>query len=191
VPGKNDAAAIPSRWLLKTVVLVLVVGTFLAGLIFLGHWGLEQMRGQKRYLVPFAEIDCAAPPGLTRGEFLDEVQYLARLPDQVGLLDDELPRRLGEAFAQHPWVEKVEAVALKPPRHIHIRLSFRRPVLAVRTADALIAVDGQGVRLPKNAQAEGLPVYDGDALPPRGPAGTKWGDAKVEARAQELASRER
>lgn len=190
---KNSEAADTAcpRWLPQALVLVLMVGAFLAGLIFLGQWGLEQLRGRERYLVPFADIECSPPPGMDRREFLDEVQYHARLPDRIGLLDEDLPRKLSDAFSRHPWVEKVQAVSLKPPRHIEMTLSYRRPVLAVRAGDSVIAVDGFGVRLPKNAPTAGLPVYEGAAAPPKGPAGSKWGDPGVEERARHLASGER
>jgi hypothetical protein len=175
-------------WLVKTALLVAMVAAFLAGVIWLGNWGLEQIRSKDRFVVPFSEIECTPPPGQTRGEFLDEVLYLARLPDRVGFLDDDLPQKLSVAFAKHPWVEKVSAVERKPPRTIQVRLVLRRPVLAVPTAEGLVVVDAQGVCLPKNAPTEGLPVYEGEATLPRGPAGKKWGDPKVEERARQAAA---
>jgi hypothetical protein len=121
---------------------------------------------------------------MDRVEFLDQVQYLSRLPDRLGLLDEDLRDQLTAAFAEHPWVEKVEAVILEPPLRVQVRLVIRQPVLAVPTREGLIAVDGHGVRLPRNAATTGLPVFAGEAAPPRGPAGIRWGDANVEARAR-------
>jgi hypothetical protein len=173
------------RWLVQGSLLVLIVAGSLAAVIVLGQWGLEEIRGKERYAVPFASIECAAPPGLTRAEFLDEVQYLSRLPDRLGLLDDDLVRTLRTAFARHPWVERVDGVVLEPPRQVRVSLVIRQPVLAVPTSEGVIAVDAHGVRLPKNASMAGLPIFEGDARPPLGPAGTKWGDAKVEERARQ------
>ncbi len=171
------------RWLLQGLLFVLVVASFLTGLILLGKWGLEQLRGRERYAIAFAEIDCTPPPGLTRDEFLDEVQYLSRLPPRLGLLDEDLSEKLAGAFARHPWVEKVDGVLLIPPRHVEVKLLLRRPVLAVPTREGLVAVDREGVRLPRNASTAGLPVFEGKAAPPKGAAGTRWGDPKVEERA--------
>ncbi len=128
----------------------------------------------------------APPPGQTRVEFLEEVQYLSRLPDRIHLLDDDLSELLTAAFARHPWVERVDVITIEPPRKVRVRLTMRRPVLAVRTNDGLIAVDAQGWRLPTFAGVASLPVFEGEAMPPRGPAGTKWGDPRVEKRAAEL-----
>ena len=104
------------RWLFKVLVLLLLVVGAVGGLIYLGQWALEEIRHQDRYNVPFADIDCTPPPGLTRGEFLDEVVYLSRPKDPLKLLDEDLPRKLTAAFAKHPWVEKVDGVSVQPPR---------------------------------------------------------------------------
>jgi hypothetical protein len=172
------------RWLVQGVVVIGVAAAFLGGVLFLGRWGLEQIRGQERYLVPFADIECTPPPGLTRAAFLDEVQYESCLPDRVGLLDDDLVQKLTAAFAKHPWVERVDRVLLQPPRKVYVQLAIRRPVLAVPTPEGLIAVDQHGVRLPRNADTKDLPVFDGNAPLP-GPAGTVWGDPQVEERARQ------
>lgn len=177
------------RRLMHGAALLLAVAGFLGAVIVLGRWGLEQVRGRERYLVPMAEVECAPPPGLSRQEFLDEVQYLAELPARLPLLDEALPARLEAAFARHPWVERVEAVTVTPPRHITVQLSYRRPVLAVPLGGVLRAVDGAGVLLPKSAPTADLPRYEGTPAPPRGGAGTAWGDADVERHARALAGR--
>src|SRR5207249_8025506 len=136
--------------------------------------------------VPFGDIECEPPEGLDRATFLGQVQYEARVPERLNVLDEELPRQLREAFARHPWVEAVDDVALEPPRRIRVRLTYRTPVLAVRWDGALRAVDGQGVLLPKTAATHGLPVYAAEPQPPKGPAGTRWGDPNVERQARQL-----
>jgi hypothetical protein len=184
-PKAIPRLAAPRRCLLQGLTLFLLVAALLGGLVFLGKWSLEQIRGQERYAVPFADIDCTPPQGMERGEFLGEVQYYARLPDRIDLLDNELSEKLAAAFARHPWVEKVDGILLVPPRHVEVRLVLRRAVLAVPTRNGLIAVDRHGVCLPKSAATEGLPVFEEEARPPQGPAGTKWGDPKVEERARQ------
>ncbi len=173
------------RWIFRILILLGTAGGFLAGVIALGRWAQEHLQPRDRYLVPFADIDCPLPPGLSRREFLDEVQYLGRLPDRLSLLEEALPRQLAEAFARHPWVAKVEKVELTPPRHIRVQLALRTPVLAVPVGDKMRRVDGQGVLL-RDGPVEGLPIFAGQAKPPTGPAGTPWGDPAVEARAKAL-----
>jgi hypothetical protein len=183
--SQSTPAALPRRWLWQALAVILLAAALLAGLIALGRWGLAELRGRERYAVRFANIACTPPPGMTRSEFLDEVQYLSRLPDRLGLLDEDLTQKLTAAFARHPWVEKVQDVVLQPPRHIDVKLTLRKAVLAVRTSAGLIAVDRHGVRLPKNAATDDLPIFEGDAAPPKGQAGTIWGDPNVEARARQ------
>jgi hypothetical protein len=174
------------RWLFQGVALTLLVAGLLAGIIWLGQMTREQIRSHDRYITAFADIDCPAPSGMTRNDFLDEVRYLASFPAQFGVLDEGLSEKLASAFGRHPWVTKVEGIDLEPPRRVQVRLVFRRPVLAIQTKDGLVAVDSQGIRLPKNAATQGLAVYPGTAPPPRGPAGTRWGDAHVEDYARQI-----
>ena len=174
------------RWIFRGLALLLVLGAFLAGLIVLGQWAQNQVRDQERYTVAFADIDCEPPPGMERGDFLDDVQYRASLPNDLPLLDEDLPARLTAAFSRHPWVEAVEAVEVSPPRRVLVRLSYRVPVLAVPVDGQVRAVDGHGILLPATAPVSGLPVYDGTARRP-GPAGAPWGDPAVEAAARAAA----
>ncbi len=173
------------RFVLASAAVVLAVAALLAGIIALGHWGREQIHDDPRYLAAVADIDCPAPQEMDRAEFLGEVQYLGRLPAKLNVLDEDLPDRLRQAFARHPWVQRVDAVTITPPRHIAVRLTFRTPVLAVRSGDELRAVDGDGVLLPRNVPTHGLPVYDGTPRPPRGPPGTHWGDSDLERAARQ------
>ncbi len=193
------------RWTLKTLLLALGLGLFLFGLVWVGKWTLGQIRGQDRYTFAFQDIDCTPPPGLERGEFLDEVQYITGLPDRLLLLEKDVSRRLAEAFARHPWVEKVEQVTVEPSRQVRVRLHYRTPVLAVvgqgkdggtviqvrssgmglksHTAVAR-AVDRSGMLLPLAASLEDLPTLHTRVPGPAGPSGTSWGDARVVAAAR-------
>jgi hypothetical protein len=138
------------------------------------------------YELPFAGIQCSPPPGMDRYEFLAEVQYLAGLPDRVDVREDDLAGRLRAAFARHPWVQSVDEVKISTQR-IEVRLQCRTPVLAVRWEGSTRAVDNSGILLPAKADTSGLPVFNGIAAPPTGPAGTRWGDKAVEAQARSAA----
>src|SRR5438445_3500156 len=105
------------RRIFKTLLALLLVAGFFTGLVVVGNLALQQLRGRDRYRIAWSEIDCPAPAGQSRSEFLDEVQYLSQLSDQLQVLEDGLAARLAEAFARHPWVEEVEEVAVQAPRH--------------------------------------------------------------------------
>lgn len=174
-------------WLVKSVLLLTLVVLFLAGIIYAGHWGLEHLRGRERYEVAITDIECDPPVGMERKTFLEQVRYYAApaLPERVNVLDEQLPERLRDGFARHPWVETVDGVDIKPPRRIVVKLTPRRPVLAVKFAGELLVVDRAGVLLPKDAPTLGLPTYEGDAREPKG-VGQRWGDANVEAAARKI-----
>src|ERR1043166_7930098 len=92
------------RWIFRGLAILLLAAGLVGGIILVGKLGIEHLRGRDRYLFPITEIDCKIPPGMTRTEFLEEVQYKGSLPDRLALLDEDLPAQLTQAFAQHAWV---------------------------------------------------------------------------------------
>ncbi len=193
--SKNVATRTPAlaepvvRFLTPLVTVLLGAGLVLFALVALGRFARDRLSESERYTIRFDEIECLPPPpGQDRAAFLGEVQYLAELPEQIRLLDDDLVRRLAGAFLRHPWVERVERVS-RGPRQVRVWLTYRAPVLAVPADGQLRAVDGHGILLPPGADVTGLPVFKGKARPPAGAAGALWGDAAVEAAARAAAAR--
>jgi hypothetical protein len=119
------------RWLSKSVLglVVLVAGpaVVLVGLVLLGEAALERVRAWDRYSIPFADIQCTPPEGLSREDFLLQVRYVSEMPEQIRLLDDGLSERLAQAFARHPRVERVDRVEVLPTREVTVQLTFRAP----------------------------------------------------------------
>jgi hypothetical protein len=187
-PGK--VAVVSARkvvgWLGRSLFLAAVLGLLLGSVLYLGHLALGHLHDQKQFKIQMADIECQPPPGMTRVEFLDEVQYQASLPSEFSSLDKELPRQLAEAFAQHSSVKRVEQVQILPPNQVRVRLRYRQPVLAVPWEGKLRAVDGGSILLPPKTPTEGLPVFAGKPQRPQGSAGTPWGDPAVAAAAQAL-----
>ncbi|HEX5272439.1 MAG TPA: hypothetical protein VFW33_18205, partial [Gemmataceae bacterium] len=99
----------------QLLVPVVGAGLVVLGLIAVGRAARDQLREHRNYTLSVCDIDCPAPPGMTRPEFLTEVRYVGRLPDRLRALDDDTAARLAAAFAQHPWVESVEEVRVLPP----------------------------------------------------------------------------
>jgi hypothetical protein len=169
------------------VLAVLAAAGLLAGLIAAGQHLRGKLKDDPRYQFPVADIDCPTPSGLSREAFLGEVRYQAELPDELSLLDDELPMRLSAAFSRHPWVEKTERVEVGPGRSVRIRLTFRTPVLAVSYAEktqVVRAVDRSGVLLPHGADIHKLPQLTGRMGAPKNGPGLAWGDSRVEGAAK-------
>jgi hypothetical protein len=161
----------------------------LATAVVSGALALQGLRGQGRYQIAFADIDCTPPPHQTREDFLDEVQLIGGLPDSACVLDDGLPARLSVAFAKHPWVERVQRVAVDASRKVHVQLTYRAAVLMIQVPGDRLErpVDRLGVRLPNAAADDALPVLRGDVPPPTGQEGQLWGDDRVQAAARTAA----
>lgn len=185
-PRKTEAKG---GWFLRGLGLAILLPGFVAGVIVLGQYAVQQIENRPRYQFAFAEIACMPPAGMSRADFLSEVQYHAELPDQLNILADNLPKRLAQAFRQHPWVEKVVRVTIDAPRNVTVDCIYREPVLAVGWGDQLRAVDRDGVLLPIKAATTGLPVFSGKAKAPAGPTGAKWGDPDVEAAARKAVTK--
>jgi hypothetical protein len=183
------------KLLLRALVPPLAAGLLLAGIIVLGRAARDALRQEPRYTLAFAELDCVPPPGGDRTAFLNEVQYLAEFPERFALLDDDLPRRLAQAFARHPCVERVDRVEVVPPRQVRVQLAYRTPVLVACTQrqqgearpnlanGSAFAVDRHAVLLPLKGSVDDLPILWGSPLP-AGPAGTPVADDDVAAAAR-------
>src|SRR5260370_39626937 len=144
--------------LVQATLALLACAALLAGLIALGQLMRERLHDSARHQLPFRAIECSYPSAMDRTAFLGEVQYLGEFPDEIPLLDDELPSRLAAAFARHAWVERVDKVTAGPDRTVRVRVTFRTPVLIVQYAVAVTAaraltspeVDGAGILLPRS-----------------------------------------
>lgn len=120
--------ASPRRWPRRLAQIVLglaAAAVVVGGLIAVGNAARDSLGPHDRYLLPFNEIECPAPPGQSRAEFLGEVQYIGAFPDRVNVLDPTLPDRLRAAFARHKKVERVVRVTVAPPRRVQVELTFR------------------------------------------------------------------
>jgi hypothetical protein len=119
---------------------------------------------------------------MTREEFLEEVQYLAQMPDRLNMLSADTNERIADALALHPWVARVERIEQKPGEPVRALIEYRVPVLAV-TRPARV-VDRDGVVLPLSAPRGGLPILEQALLSKPGKPGQPWADARLKAAAR-------
>jgi hypothetical protein len=184
VPAAPPKPRSPRSWLLVLATPLLCAAVLLAVVAVLGRLARDALRGEERYTISFGDIDCVPPGDLSREEFLEEVQYIAQLPDAVCVLDDSLPLRLKSAFARHPWVEEVQRVEVAPPRQVRVRLVYRQPVLTVTWSEGeslrVRSVDRRGILLPLAATDPKAPALGGEAKPPLGQTGQRWDNDQVE-----------
>jgi hypothetical protein len=107
-------------------VLVALAGAALAvgGVLALGGYLRDTVPARGRHHIAVTDIDCDPPAGKTRTEFLGEVHYYGRLPEQLDAADPALPDRLREAFAKHPKVRRVEKVTVAPPDKVRVDVVY-------------------------------------------------------------------
>lgn len=172
------------------IVLITLVVTFflLLGLRELGQLAGLNLGERERYEVRFADIECPAPPGMSREGFLDDVRRASDLPETFQIMEPGLLTRLQKVFESSPWVKEVEYVATTPPATVFVGLRFRVPLLAVTTAaNEILLVDAHAVLIPRSPKPVGIAYLANviDSPPPRD--GDAWLDPVVK-RAVELVS---
>lgn len=171
--------------------VTLVVGVLVAAVVGGTLWAWRDYRAQvlagPDYQLTAERIQLVPPlesaPWIHR-DLRTEALRNAGLERAQLVADDTLAKRLADAFALHPWVDKVQRVRTSYPAAAVVELSYRRPV-------AIVKVEGQG-NWPIDAQGCLLPSEDfspveipryltvlGVMAPPAGPTGSRWGDARV------------
>ena len=120
----------------------------------------------------------------TSKKSLTSVTTSGASPSQtLSVLNEEVPARLGQAFAASPWVRTVRSVRMLRQGGIEVALEYRTPVAMIETPRGLYPVDHDGVLLPPEdfsaSEASLFPLVRKVSTSPQGPAGTAWGDLTV------------
>jgi hypothetical protein len=162
------------------LVLPLTVGAaFIAVVVLVGAMVRERLRQDGGKVIAFTDIECDPPEGMTQVEFLEQVQYLANVPEQINLLDTDISTRIGEALSAHPLVAEVQRVEKLPGGVLRVQLLYRVAVLAVARPAGV--VDRHGVLLPSSAHRKDLPELRTRVTFPIAGPGQPWGDDAVKA----------
>lgn len=120
-------------------------------------------------------------------------------------IDPRLTRMVYDAFAMHPWVQKVHRVRMDTSRQITVTVEYRRPVAVVEVDASIVPVasngatdgssesanvkygvlpiDSEGVILPHTDfdldTAIGMPRIFAHNIPPQGNVGSHYGDSRI------------
>ncbi len=180
---KTTPATTPSDWFrhLRLALAALAI-LVLLGLVAYAVWRFRP--GPERFQISFRAIEVAPSPEQLPAKFMDEVQSLGSLPNQLDTREPDLAARLGFAFSSHPWVEKVEAIAIEPGPRIRARLTFRSPAAVVVIKRDRYLIDAKAVLLGPEGELSGLLEIRGITGVPTSAPGQAWGSPLVERAAQ-------
>lgn len=182
-PGFREWLFQPSR-LLRFALL--------AAIPVLAPWLYRQLpklesREEYRLALDKVVID-PAPVAPIPTTLFEQVQKRAELPDELSVLDRELPKRLAEAFSLHPWIARVVEVRNEYPAAVRVSVEYRKPVALVHVSNGYYAVDKDGILLPpqdfSKTDAEEYIAVKGIASTPQNAAGQRWDDPAVTAAAR-------
>ncbi len=180
---KTPPSPTSSDWFrhLRLALAVLAI----LGLLSVVAYAVWRFRpGPERFQISFHAIEVSPSPEHLSAKFLAEVQSLGSLPDQLDTREPDLAARLGFAFSSHPWVQKVEVIAIEPGPRIRARLTFRAPVAVVVIQRDRYLIDANAVLLgPKRELTDLLEIRGITSVPGAAP-GQPWGSPLVERAAQ-------
>jgi len=183
-PAEESAAAsAPARRSWQTVLVVVFAGIFLAG------WGAawiivrDRVSQQEEYYLRAEQVDLTPLPPWIRSDVKSEVLRDASLDRPLSVLDDDLARRIYEAFPLHPWIARVERVSKRYPARVVVDVVYRRPICMVEVSGGVHPADIDSIVLPSGdfsaVDAARFPLLRGIDTQP-GPVGTPWGDLRVQ-----------
>jgi hypothetical protein len=168
------------------VVLLLLVGLFVGGAWFAWTKVKDRVLAAPEYQIGPEQVEITPqPPWIPRSDIRAEVCRSPTLDGRLPIMDDDLDRRITDAFARHPWVAKVGTVKKEYGR-VMVELVYRKPVCMVKLpGGGLVPVDVEGMLLPTDTgditptEAGRYPQLWGVDRDPTGAVGTRWGDNRV------------
>lgn len=178
------------EWLFQPSRLLRVA--IVAGIAVLAPWLYRQLpplsaRNEYRLTLDKIVID-PAPVAPIPADLFAQVQKRADLPEKLSALDGQLPQRLADAFALHPWIARVVEVRNEFPAAVKVKVEYRQPVALVQVPHGYYAVDGAGILLPpqdfSSVEAKDYLVIRGITSAPQNGAGHRWDDPAVTAAAK-------
>jgi hypothetical protein len=144
------------------------------------------VRASRQYALTLDQIYVTPPPAWIHSDVRAEVFRSASLDPPLSTLQDNLARRIFDAFAMHPWVAKVVAVTMvsrHPPARVDVELVYRQPACMVEVPGDLLPVDAEGVLLPSGdfspIEKQSYACLGGIDTRPMRPVGQPWGDGRV------------
>ena len=184
VRARSSLSALFGRGRLPAVAIALLAMVGL-GLSLAWRQFAPAIAARDEYRLSADCIRVSLPPDWLVTDVRDEVVRDGSLDAGLSILDDDLVKRLIDAFEIHPWVQSVDRVTKKLPAGVDVAVTYRKPIAAVvvelRDRKTLSPVDADGVRLPakdiRPMAVQVLPRIAGALGQP--PIGQPWRDERV------------
>jgi hypothetical protein len=168
------------------IVLLLLVGLFGGGAWYVWTKLKDRILAGPEYRIGPEQVEITPqPPWIPQSDIRAEVLRSPTLDGRLSIMDDDLAERIKNAFDRHPWVAKAGPVT-KKYGVVKVELVYRKPVLMVKLpGGGLLPIDVEAMLLPTAAgditptEAARYPQLWGMDREPTGPAGSRWGDARV------------
>ena len=118
---ENQINSSPSltRMLGKFLLITFVGCLFLGLIVIIGHWSFDYLPVQPTNEIPFKDIECNTPEGISKEDFLNEVRYVSNTPAMINIRSGKLESILRTAFGKHPRVLKISSIVVNPPPSTH------------------------------------------------------------------------
>ena len=180
--SSSEATTPPGFRLPLLLGLVLLSGLLVYGPRLPGY--LPNLDQHQDFQLSASQIQLhPAPPRGVPADLVGRVLEDARLNSKQSLLNEELVAKIGRAFLENAWVEKVTKVTKSIPARVDIDLVYRVPVAMVQVSEGFLPVDAHGVLLPPmdftTEDVARYPRLVGDLPPPRGKPGEAWGEPAI------------
>ena len=193
-PGIVHQFFVRGRWL---IVAAMFVAVFAAGWHFAWNRVREHVVSSGEYVVRAKDIKILTPlPGWIHTPIVDDVIKNASLNGPLTILDEDLTKRLANAFSEHRWVASVHRVRKQLPSRVEVELTYLQPVAMVEVLDgnspALLAIDANGILLDSKEfsgqylteSKRYIPIKGIQSTPHSLSAKQAWGDVYVTGAAQ-------
>ncbi len=175
------------QWAIVALLLIALLGGILYAL---RNHAPGEWTGRDEFQVRFDRLGIPPRPAHIPETFLAEVQGLGGFPAVLDSRQADLLPKLAEAFARHPWVDRVGRVVRESGQQITIEIEFRHPVAVVQVGQSRYPIDRHATLLPElgGSSSGRLLVVEGWSRHPAVVPGKRWGAPAVEAAAALAAS---
>ncbi len=172
----------------KPLLILAGLGLLSGGVYLLWDQVRSRVSVEPEFLLDVEQINLTPPPKWIHSDIKAQVVREAGWGQKLSLLDERLTVKVAQAFALHPWIAKVQRVSKSKSTGLTVEVTYRQPAAMVEVAGGLLAIDVETFVLPSDdftaEDARDYPRIGGMKSGPRGPVGTRWGDAEVSAAAQ-------